>query len=126
MKKWRKNRLELLDDILSLNNSMDLDFWGFDSYFYDDYPSLHYNNRDHDLEFDYKYIDNNQSVKSLSSSGRFIGAGYERGKYIDMYSIYSNDRIREKRINYLLGLELDDAALVTTLSDIFPERFKSL
>lgn len=114
----KKNKIEILDDILSLENSKKFDYWGWDCYWYDDYPSNYiYDDCDY---FNYEYLEDVEFDFLSRRRGRIK---VRFGSYIDMNSIYSKTVMRQKKIDYLLGLSQYNIEGVF-LGDFFPENFK--
>jgi hypothetical protein len=99
----KKNKIEILDEILSLENSKKFDDWGWDMYWYDDYCYDYCYDLPDDC-YDYRYS-GTISVETISKrGGRITYDNFITGMYIDMSSIYSGTLLRDKKIEYLLDL----------------------
>lgn len=127
-----KNKSQLIeDDIvhLELNPFKNCINW-WSSYYYadydDDYDWYNYHDDYCDCEacegYDYTYVENINkfSHKVLSKTGRWIvSEPYQHGNYIDMESIYGKVGKRNRRIDIVLGLLVDDK-YVPTIGDLYP------
>lgn len=125
----RKNKIELLDQTLSLRleliewHNEDYDPWS-DSYY--DYwncqcwnPNCSCYNCNPELEYDYVPLpDDNRTKIFLSKRGliRSISAPMIMGRLIDMNTIYSREVMREKKIDEILGITVKSP---TTIGDIW-------
>lgn len=104
----KKNKTEILDRIITdsgLSGEFDWDFWDYDYYDYHDYYC-----DCHLCVPEYKYLPLDQSNLIYRVGKRknihFVGEPII-GRMIDMSSVYSKEILRQKRINFFLGLESD-------------------
>jgi len=131
-----KNKIQLLDKILSVEAEMDTDYWcnwwnySYENYNYSDCDCSECNNNGYwgqciyeggwgylnDVFDDRHIVTTGKSWKRLSNNGNII-----IGKMIDMNSIYSRERLREKKINQVLGLE-SASYHKATIGDFFPKE----
>ena len=86
----KKNKTDLREILLSSESEQD-DFWFDDFSEWDDLDNYDYYWYD---DIQWKYIDD----EIPDNRGVIIG------KFIDMQSIYSKENLRQKRIDFLLGL----------------------
>lgn len=111
---------------------MDVDYWcNWWNYSYEDY-------RDCDCsgcadywdgicihEGSWEYLNdvfsNHQTITTSRSWRRLENNNIVIGKMIDMNSIYSKERLREKKINQILGLESASYLQKPTVGDFFPK-----
>ena len=118
----RKNRIDILDRIITKAELIDYDhYW---SYWDDDDDYSYCGNyfcRDYDHCIDYSYLPEDfqpKTVTHISKRGiRVTQHTHSPGKLIDMNSIYSKEVLRQKRINHILGIELMEHSR-PTLGDI--------
>ena len=106
----RKNKIEILDKIITKSELNGGDYWGYWDYDYDDWDY-------HDgycdcyscMPIDYDYLPEQfqpKPVEHISKRGfRVTTHVYQTGRLIDMTSIYSKEVLRQKRINHILGIE---------------------
>jgi hypothetical protein len=133
-----KNKIQLLDKILSVETEMDIDYWcNWWDYSYEDYSvnecgcsecndywggrciyegSWEYLN---DNNFDYN---NTPQLINTFRYGKILNKQPIFGRMIDMDSIYSKERLREKKINQILGLEPPSYLHKSTVGDFFPKE----
>lgn len=128
LKKY-KNKSKLIEDNIDyfeLNPFKNCKNWWWSSYYYyddDDWYDQHYDYCDCEAcVVDYTYVENINifSYKVLSKTGRWIvSEPYQYGIYIDMESIYGKVGKRNRRIDIVLGLLVDDK-YVPTIGDLYP------
>ena len=106
----RKNRIEILDKIIT---KAELDDYNYYWYWYDDDWDYHDDYCDcySCMPVDYDYLPDElqpKTVTHISKKGLRVTQHtytYSPGKLIDMTSIYSKEVLRQKRINHILGIE---------------------
>ena len=127
-----KNKSQLIeDDIvhLELNPFKNCKNW-WSSYYYVDYDDDDWYWDRHDdycdceacVGFSYEYVENVNifSYKVLRKTGRWVlSEPNNPGIYIDMESIYGKVGKRNRRIDIVLGLLVDDK-YVPTIGDLYP------
>ena len=129
LKKY-KNKSKLIEDNidhLELNPFKNCRNWWSSYYFYDDDDDWYDQHHDYcDCEAclgsNYEYVEsiNKFSYKVLSKTGRWmVSDPYQPGVYIDMESIYGKVGKRNRRIDIVLGLLVDDK-YVPTIGDLYP------
>ena len=104
----RKNRIEILDKIITKAELDDYnyywDYWWDDDVYHDDYCDCYAC-----MPIDYEYLPDEiqpKTVTHISKRGtRVTQHTHSPGKLIDMTSIYSKEILRQKRINHILGIE---------------------
>lgn len=117
-----KNKTQLIDKALSLELELELDYycdwWG---YYYEDYNSDYY---DDDRDPCWSYLESSDSdfIWVTYRYGKRLQKVYRAGRMIDMDTIYSKEKLRERKINQILGLELPTYVPYPTLGDIFPKE----
>jgi hypothetical protein len=97
----------------------------YDSWFYWWYDGEDYFDHDYGQYYTYDYID---TVYQDYVSKRGIRVTLERiqmGSYIDMMSIYPKSKLRQLKIDYLLGEDKWDVIKKTTLGDLY-ERCRNI
>lgn len=128
-----KNKSKLMEDQIDhfeLSPFKSCIYWWNSYYFYDGYDDDDdWYDRHNDycdceacVGYDYTYVENINkfSHKVLSKTGRWIvSEPYQHGNYIDMESIYGKVGKRNRRIDIVLGLLVDDK-YVPTIGDLYP------
>ena len=117
-----KNKIQLIDKAMSLELEMELDYYCYYwNYYYEDY--------DYDWEDErepcWSYLDLSDDtviVETFRYGKRFKNGAVKTGRMIDMDTIYSREKLREKKINQILGLEKPTYVASPTLGDFFPEK----
>lgn len=116
----KKNKIELRDQSFSLSNELEEYYVWFDNFYYDYDDYCDYYCNCHLCVPEYKYLPVEQS-NLIYRVGRRKNIHFANepiiGRMIDMTSVYSKEVLRQKRIDYLLGLESEFSK--PTLSDIF-------
>ena len=135
----RKSKLEILDKIITKSELGDDYYWGYWDWDDDDYNYYYYRYCDNcgsnfcdDYSqcqtYEYQEEDDNKVIYVSRSFGRWhvidtrnkFTSGKSIGRFIDMSTIYSKEVLRQKKINYLLGIEKYEISR-PTLADIFPK-----
>jgi len=125
----KKNKTEILESII---HKQELDYSHYWTYYWDyDYDDEIYYQCDGCGGYycdgycciDYKYLPEELqplNVEYVSKRGiRISQSNYRHGMLIDMDSIYTKQELRQKRIDYLLGI---DQISKTTLSDFWNNK----
>ena len=129
-----KNKIQLLDKILSVETEMDVDYWcNWWDYSYEDYRGNgcdcsecndYWGGRciyEGSWEYLNDVFNNHQTITTSRYWRRLENNNIVIGKMIDMDSIYSKERLREKKINQILGLESSSYLQKPTVGDFFPK-----
>ncbi len=116
----RKNKIEILDRIITKAELGEANYWGYwdDDYDWDDHDG--YCDCYMCMPVDYDYLPDELQPKPIdyiSKRARITYHSISPGKMIDMNSIYSKEVLRQKRINHILGIELMEHSH-PTLGDI--------
>lgn len=116
----RKNKIEILDRIITKAELGEANYWGYwdDDYDWDDHDS--YCDCYMCMPVDYEYLPEEfqpKPIDYISKRARITYHSISPGKMIDMTSIYSKEVLRQKRINHILGIELMEHSH-STLGDI--------
>ncbi len=117
----KKNKTEILDSIITKDSLSEAYHWWC---YWDDDDDYYY----HDYYCDcalcspnYDYLPDEFQPKSVYYSSkrgsRITYTNYQHGMFIDMNSIYSKEVRRQKKINYLLGIEEIYQKPLNTLED---------
>jgi hypothetical protein len=126
----RKNRTEILDKIITKAELGSDYYWGYwdddDDYYYHDYDycdncgNRYCDDYSHCQSYEYQTEDDNKVVYISRSFGRWHVMNTPKyGRFIDMNTIYSKEVLRQKKINYLLGIDKYEIQLKPTIGDIF-------
>jgi hypothetical protein len=117
-----KNKIQLMDKTLSLELELELDYYCYYwNYYYEDY--------DYDWEDErepcWRYLETPNITYDIIETRRYRKY-FKRnvmsiGKMIDMNTIYTKEKMREKKIDQILGL-LPDYVNSPTLGDFFPKN----
>jgi hypothetical protein len=92
------------------------------SYFYYWYDGEYGNFYDDDL-YSYEYTDVIPYDEYVSKRGIRIDLNkYQRGRFIDMTSIYSKSVLRQKKIDFLLGIEKWEFTNKPTIGDLMKKN----
>lgn len=111
-----------MDKAISLELELELDyycdFWG---YYYEDYDSIYW---DEEREPCWKYLEssNRYDVVETFRYGKRFKSNVITGRMIDMNTIYSKEKLRERKIDQILGLELPTYIHKPTLGDFFQKN----
>jgi len=130
----RKSKLEILDKIITkseLGDDYYCEYWDWDD---DDYNYYYYRYCDncgsnfcddynHCQTYEYHEDDTNKVIYLSRSFGRWHVMNTPKyGRLIDMNTIYSKEVIRQKKINYLLGIDKYEIQLKPTIGDSYNEK----
>jgi hypothetical protein len=130
----RKSKLEILDKIITKSELGDDYYWGYWDWDDDDYNYNYYSYCDNcgsnfcdDYSqcqtYEYQEEDDNKVIYVSRSFGRWhVMSTPKLGKLIDMNTIYSKEVIRQKKINYLLGIDKYEIQLKPTIGDSYNEK----
>ena len=120
----KKNKIELRDISLSLNNEMML-HWDDDYYWdYDDYSSCtcrHCSPWLYNGDEEYEYLEKNKPVWIISRRGRIPrieSVNLDHGGLINLNKVYSKEIMRDRKISEILGL----TPKKPTIWDFYEER----
>jgi hypothetical protein len=126
----RKSKIEILDKITKtdLIEQLEYNVWyDYDDYYddYDDYCDCcgyrycECQGYEYQEEEDVKviYVGRSFGRWHIISRNRF-----ELGRFIDMNTIYSKEVLRQKKINYLLGIEKYEIQPRPTIGDYYNEK----
>jgi len=120
----KKNKWDIIgDDLLKLEgrwintNAYNYYYEYYDGYYDYDYDHAHY--------YGYDYINNEYITHTYISKrgNRISKVKFNMGGYIDLDTIYSKEILREKKINYLLGLDYEYRK--PCLGDLFPKKINN-
>jgi len=128
----RKSKIEILDSIITKAELGDDYYWGYwiddydDDYYYDTYCDNcgrsyceDYNCQAYEYEEDVI----NKAIYISRSFGRWhVMSTPKYGRLIDMSTIYSKEVLRQKKINYLLGIEKYEIQSRPTIGDYYNEK----
>lgn len=129
----RKSKIEILDRIIAKTDL--IDEWGY-GYWMDDYDDYYdyYHKCDncgapycedysHCQTYEYEEDDDNKVIYVSRSFGRWhVMNTPKHGRFIDMNTIYSKEVLRQKKINYLLGIDKYEIQLKPTIGDSYNEK----
>jgi hypothetical protein len=125
----RKSKIEILDRIIKKADLIDQVeygyWWDYDDDYYDysycDNCGEHYcDDYSHCQSYEYQTEDDNKVIYISRSFGRWHVMNTPKyGRFIDMNTIYSKEVLRQKKINYLLGIDKYEIQLKPTIGDIF-------
>lgn len=127
----RKSKIEILDRIIAKTDL--IDEWGY-GYWDDDYDYYDYSYCDncgehycddysHCQTYEYEKDDTNEVIYVSRSFGRWHVMNTPKlGKLIDMNTIYPKEIIRQRKINYLLGIDKYEIQLKPTIGDSYNEK----
>ena len=127
----RKSKIEILDRIIAKTDL--IDEWGY-GYWDDDYDYYDYSYCDNcgsnfcdDYSqcqtYEYQEEDDNKVIYVSRSFGRWHVMNTPKlGKLIDMNTIYPKEIIRQRKINYLLGIDKYEIQLKPTIGDSYNEK----
>jgi hypothetical protein len=127
----RKSKIEILDKIIAKTNL--IEEWGYgywdDDYDYYDYSycdncGAHYcDDYSHCQTYEYEEDDISKAIYISRSFGKWHVINTPKyGRLIDMSTIYSKEVLRQKKINYLLGIEKYEIQLRPTIGDYYNEK----
>jgi hypothetical protein len=129
----KKNKWNILGNQIDKENSQDYNewfyFWYDGEYDYHNYCDNCGNSYCQDYQYcqTYDYLEqSNQQVTYLSKSFGNWSAWRSHiplhGRFIDMMSIYPKSELRQKKIDYLLGIDKWEIVKNTTIGDVYEER----
>jgi hypothetical protein len=113
----KKSKWDIIGNDIDKENSQYYDSWFYYWYDGEDYHDYYYYE-----DYEYDYID---TIYRDYVSKRGIRVTLERmnmGSYIDMMSIYSKSKLRQLKIDYLLGEDKWDVIKKPTLGDLYERR----
>lgn len=127
----RKSKIEILDRIIAKTDL--IEEWGYgywdDDYDYYDYSycdncGAHYcDDYSHCQTYEYEEDDISKAIYISRSFGRWHVMNTPKyGRLIDMSTIYSKEVLRQKKINYLLGIEKYEIQPRPTIGDYYNEK----
>ena len=131
----RKSKIEILDRIIAKADL--IDEWGY-GYWDDDYDYYDYSYCDncgehycddysHCQTYEYEKDDTNEVIYVSRSFGRWHVMNTPKyGRLIDMNTIYSKEVLRQKKINYLLGIDKYEIQLKPTIGDSYNEKRRNI
>jgi hypothetical protein len=131
----RKSKIEILDRIIAKTDL--IDEWGY-GYWDDDYDYYDYSYCDncgehycddysHCQTYEYEKDDSNEVIYVSRSFGRWhVMSTPKLGRLIDMNTIYSKEVLRQKKINYLLGIDKYEIQLKPTIGDSYNEKRRNI
>jgi len=119
----KKSKIEIIDKIMSIDAEMQMYYYPYWGYCYEDYYYTDYDDVPDDACWNYITIEDSASILLHSYMGglKTINKSPNIGKMIDMNTIYPKYIMREKKINQLLGLEYH-SIYKTTLAEYFPKN----
>jgi len=138
----RKSKIEILDSIITKAELGDDYYWGYwiddydDDYYdysYCDNCGAHYCD-DYSHCQTYEYEEGEEDVNKVIYISRSFGrwhvidtrnkftSGKSIGRFIDMSTIYSKEVLRQKKINYLLGIDKYEIQPRPTIGDYYNEK----
>ncbi len=128
----RKSKIEILDRIITKSELGGEYYWGYWDDDYDDYYDYNYcdncgeyycDDYSHCQNYEYEEDDVNKVVYISRSFGRWHVMDTPRyGRFIDMSTIYSKEVLRQKKINYLLGIEKYEIQTKPTIEDFYNDK----
>lgn len=112
----KKSKWDILGQDIDRVNNQEYDDWF--NYWYDgDYYDYNY-----DEDYDYEYT---EKIYNEYISKRGIRVTLDRilmGGYIDMMSIYSSQVLRQRKIDYLLGIDIWEITKLPTIGDLIKNK----
>lgn len=113
----KKSKWDIIGNDIDKDNSDE-----YSDYFYYWYDGEDYFDYYYGDDYIYEYLDEVYDEYVYKRGTRVSIGKYLRGSYIDMLSIYPKQLSRQKKIDYLLGLDKWDILTRPTIGDLIKNK----